>query len=134
MDGPSPVVVDVLVVVHAAEGEHVEGGTLEADVVAGATHPRQQQLVQQEIGDLEMYGLASWVLAHIQGPALARIGRFCIFFLRSSFHNFSSSLSAQQLSMAHLPVELPRKLLKNLVTELMPALVVILQNRFSMKQ
>ena len=53
---------------------------------------------------LDMYSI------QIQWPALARLERFCYFFLRSSFHNIFLAWLHSNCSMAHLPVELLRKL------------------------
>ena len=60
---------------------------------------------------------------YLQGPALAWLERFCLFFLVFSSHIFFLAWQQGSCSTAHLPVELVKKLLQNLGTELMPDLV-----------
>ena len=49
-------------------------------------------------------------MLYIQGPAIALLERFYLFFLKSFFHNFFLDWLHSSCSMAHLPVELLRKL------------------------
>ena len=89
----SRVVVKVLLAEHAAECEHVEGGPLEAEVVARPAHLRQQQLVQQRFGDL-------WGWHYVLGGGAATCSEgFATYFLKVPLACLGSMAAAVQLNM-----------------------------------